>query len=248
MEPQPFIVDVPEQVLSDLRERLARTRWPDQPPEAEGWSAGTDLRYLQELVAYWRDAFDWRAQERLLNSFAQYRVPLAGIDLHFIHEPGRGPNPLPLLLSHGWPGSVWEFHELIPRLTDPERFGADPADAFTVVAPSLPGYGFSFRAGQPRFGADAIADAFAELMGDVLGYQRFAAAGGDWGAFITTRLAHVYPDRLRGIHLTLLPTRREPTRPTRLRWWHRRCRATRCRSRPASRASTNWPSPTRSPS
>ena len=212
MEPRPFAVHVPDEVLADLRERLGRTRWPDEPPD-DGWTYGTSVAYLRELAAYWREEFDWRAQERLLNEFSQYTVPLAEIDLHFVHQPGVGPAPLPLLLSHGWPGSVWEFHELIPRLTDPAGFGGDPADAFTVVAPSLPGYGFSFRPGQPRFGADAIADVFAQLMTDVLGYERFAAAGGDWGSFITARLAHAYPERLHGIHLTLLPTRREPTRP-----------------------------------
>ena len=128
-----------------------------------------------------------------------------------------GPRPLPLLLSHGWPGSVWEFHKIIPLLTDPGRFGGDPADAFTVVAPSLPGYGFSFRPGQPRFGVVEIADAFATLMTDVLGYERFGAQGGDWGAFVTARLGHAYPDRLAGIHLNLLTLRRDikpPERPT----------------------------------
>jgi pimeloyl-ACP methyl ester carboxylesterase len=213
MGPQPFTVHVPDQVLIDLRERLARTRWPDQAPDLPPWTSGTDLGYLQDLTGYWRDGFDWRAQERLLNQFSHFTVPIAGIELHFIHEPGVGPHPLPLLLSHGWPGSVWEFHELIPRLTNPARFGGDPADAFTVVAPSLPGYGFSFRPGQPRFGADAIADVFAKLMSEVLGYERFAAAGGDWGAYITARLAFAHAQLLRGIHLTLLPTRREPSRP-----------------------------------
>lgn len=214
MTPKPFRVHVSDQVLTDLRERLARTRWPDRAPGVESWKDGTDLDYLQELVSYWLHQFDWRAQEALLNRFSHYTVPLAGIDLHFVHEPGRGRDPLPLLLSHGWPGSVWEFHKLIPRLADPASFGADPDDAFTVVAPSLPGYAFSFRPGQPRFGVEAMADTLATLMTDVLGYRRFAAAGGDWGAFVTARLAHVYPERLCGIHLTLLPGRREPSRPS----------------------------------
>ena len=140
-------------------------------------------------------------------------MPLAGIDLHFIHQLGVGPNPLPLLLSHGWPGSVWEFFKLIPLLTDPARFGGDPADAFTVVAPSLPGYGFSFRPNQPRFALPEIAAAFAELMTDVLGYERFAAQGGDWGSFVTSRLAFDRPDRLVGIHLNMLPLRRDADPP-----------------------------------
>ena len=212
-EPTPFTVDIPDAVLTDLRERLARTRWADQSPGQSPWSTGTDLDYLRKLTSYWREGFDWRAQERVLNGFTQFTVPLAGIDLHYIHQPGVGPDPQPLLLSHGWPGSVWEFHDLIPRLTDPARFGGDPADAFTVVAPSLPGFGFSYRPGQPRFGGDAIADIFAELMTDVLGYRRFFAAGGDWGAIVTTRMAHVHRDRLKGIHVTLLATRRDPDRP-----------------------------------
>jgi pimeloyl-ACP methyl ester carboxylesterase len=209
-EPRPFRVWFPDEDLARLRDRLAETQWPDEPPDAaaSAWAYGTDLRYLRELVDYWRTAFDWRAQEGVLDRFSHYTVPLAGIDVHFIHEPGVGPDPMPLLLSHGWPGSVWEFHELIPLLTDPARFGGDAADAFTVVAPSLPGYGFSFKPNQPRFGADEIADVFAQLMA-ALGYRRYAAAGGDWGAYITTRLAYAYPDHLHGIHLTLLPRSRE---------------------------------------
>jgi len=207
--PAPFELHVPDAVLADLRERLARTRWPDEPPLAP-WSTGASVEYLQPLVEYWRTRFDWRAQEAKLNRFRQFTVPLAGIELHFIHEPGRGPDPMPLLLSHGWPGSIVEFTELVPMLTDPARFGGDPRDAFTVVAPSLPGYTLSFKAGQARFGVEEIAIAFRELMTDVLGYARFAAQGGDWGSFITSRLAYDDPDRLIGIHLNMLPVRRDP--------------------------------------
>jgi microsomal epoxide hydrolase len=207
--PQPFRVAIPDSVLADLRERLARTRLPDEPPLAP-WSTGTSVAYLKRLLDCWRDGFDWRAQEAKLNAFRHFTVPLAGIDVHFIHEEGRGPKPLPLLLSHGWPGSVWEFHKLLPMLTDPARFGADPADAFTVVAPSLPGYVFSFRSGQPRFGLEEIADACAVLMTDVLGYPRFGAQGGDWGAFVTSRLGVTHAERLVGIHLNLLAVRRDP--------------------------------------
>jgi len=205
----PFQFRVSEENLADLRERLRRTRLPDEPP-LEPWSTGTSIGYLRNLLAYWRDDFDWRAQEAKLAAFRQFTVPLAGIDLHYLHEEGRGPRPLPLLLSHGWPGSVWEFHRLVPMLTDPVRFGADPADSFTVVAPSLPGYTLSFKSGQPRFGVEEIAEVFAELMTDVLGYARFAAQGGDWGAFIASRLAHQVPQRMIGIHLNLLPLRRDP--------------------------------------
>src|SRR5262245_30579156 len=205
----PFALRVPDEVLEDLRARLARVRWPDEPP-LEPWSTGTSVAYLRGLVDYWRTSFDWRAQEARLNAFRQFKVPLAGIDLHFIHEDGKGPAPLPLLLSHGWPGSVLEFLRLIPLLTDPVAHGGAARDAFTVVAPSLPGYGLSYAPGQRRFKVEEIADSFAELMTDVLGYRKFGAQGGDWGSFITARLAWKYPERLTGIHLNLLPLRRDP--------------------------------------
>jgi microsomal epoxide hydrolase len=207
--PIPFQLSVPDHVLQDLHERLARTRLPDEPPIAP-WSTGTSVGYMQRLLEYWRERFDWRAQEAMLNRFRHFTVPLAGIELHFIHEQGKGPKPLPLLLSHGWPGSVVEFHKLIPMLTDPARFGGDPADAFTVVAPSLPGYTLSFRPGQKRFSVEEIGEVFAALMSDVLGYRRFAAQGGDWGAFVTSRLGYQFPERLCGIHINLLAVRRDP--------------------------------------
>ena len=202
-KPTPFTLHVPDADLADLRERLARSRFPDQAP-GEAWAYGTDVAYLRELAEYWRDGFDWRAEEAALNAFPQFRVPLDGIDLHYLQVPGVGPNPMPLLLLHGWPGSVFEFLEIIPRLTDPARFGGDARDAFTVVAPSLPGYGLSFRPGQKRFGVPEIADCVAALMHDVLGYRRFGAQGGDWGAAITSRLGYAYPDRLIGIHINLM--------------------------------------------
>ncbi len=205
----PFRLHVPDSAIDDLRERLARTRFPEQVP-GDPWAYGTDVAYLRQLVEYWRDRFDWRAQEARLNAFPQFKVPLKGIDVHFLHVEGKGPKPYPLLLSHGWPGSIFEFLEIIPRLTDPARFGGDPADAFTVVAPSLPGYGLSFAPGQPRFSLEMIADCFAELMTGVLGYERFAAQGGDWGAFVTSRLGAVHADKLIGIHLNLLAIRRDP--------------------------------------
>ena len=193
-----FHLQVPEPALADLRERLARTRLPDEPP-LEPWSTGTSLSYLKDLLRYWREEFDWRAQEAKLNGFRQYTMPLGGIDLHFIHEPGKGRQPIPLLLMHGWPGSVWEFHRLIPLLTD----------RFTVVAPSLPGFTLSFKPGQPRFGSVEMANLFAELM-SALGYPRFAVQGGDWGASIATRLGFAHSERLLGIHLNLLMVPRNP--------------------------------------
>jgi microsomal epoxide hydrolase len=207
--PQPFHLRVPDETLQDLRERLTRARWPDEPPGAP-WSTGSGVDYVRDLVAYWRDGFDWRAREAALNRARQFKVPIGGIDLHFIHERGEGPDPMPLLLTHGWPGSIVEFQELLPMLTDPARFGADASDSFTVVAPSLPGYTLSFVPGQKRFGVEAIAELFAELMTDVLGYRRFAAQGGDWGSSVTSRLAHQFPERMIGIHLNMLSVRRDP--------------------------------------
>jgi len=206
--PEPFTLRVPDEAVADLRDRLARTRFPDQAPQ-DPWAFGTDLGYLRQLVEYWRGIFDWRAEEARLNAFPQFKVPLCGIDLHFLHVPGKGPAPCPLLLLHGWPGSVFEFLELIPRLADPAKFGGDPADAFTVVAPSLPGYGLSFKSGQPRFGIEEIADCVAELMHSALGYTSFAVQGGDWGAITASRLGYAHPEKLIGIHLNLLAIRRD---------------------------------------
>jgi microsomal epoxide hydrolase len=206
--PTPFRLHVDEGVLTDLRRRLTATRWPDQVP-GSGWSLGTNLDYMRELVAYWAEGFDWRAQEAELNQFDQYKVALGDVDLHFIHQVGVGPDPTPLLLVHGWPGSVWEFHDLIPRLTDPARFGGNADDAFTVVAPSLPGYTLSFAPGQRRFDVVAMADLFALLMTDVLGYERFGAQAGDWGGYVISRLAATYSERMLGIHLNFLPLRQD---------------------------------------
>ena len=208
-QPEAFALRVPDEAIADLRERLAHTRFPDQAPGPQ-WAYGADVAYMQRFVEYWRAEFDWRAAEARLNAFPQFKIPLHGIDVHFLHVAGKGPDPCPLLLLHGWPGSVFEFLEPIPRLTDPARFGADPADAFTVIAPSLPGYGLSFRPGQPRFGVEAIADCMADLMSQTLGYRRFAVQGGDWGGFIASRLGYAHPDKLVGIHLNMLAIRRDP--------------------------------------
>ena len=198
MKPEKFRLDVPDSALADLRERLKRTRWPDEPP-LEAWSTGTSVAYMKELVAYWLDRFDWRAWEKKLNAFPQYRARAGGIDVHFIHLPSKKKNAMPLLLSHGWPGSVFEFHKILPTL----------AEEFTVVAPSLPGYSLSFAPGQKRFGAVEMAGCFAELMTG-LGYERFGAQGGDWGSAITSILGYSYPERMIGIHLNLLMVRRDP--------------------------------------
>jgi pimeloyl-ACP methyl ester carboxylesterase len=155
-------------------------------------------------VEYWRNGFDWRGEEAALDAFPQFRVPLDGIDLHYLHVPGVGENPMPLLLLHGWPGSVFEFLDIIPRLTDPARFGGDSRDAFTVIAPSLPGYGLSFKPGQKRYGVPEMADCVAALMQDVLGFARFAAQGGDWGAAVTSRLGYAHAEKMIGIHINFM--------------------------------------------
>jgi pimeloyl-ACP methyl ester carboxylesterase len=193
---RPFRISIPEASISELKERLARTRWPDEPP-LEAWATGTSVDYMKALCAYWREGFDWRAWEAKLNAFPQFRAALHGIDLHFIHVRSPDPGAMPLLLSHGWPGSIVEFHALIPLLTP----------HFHVVAPSLPGYTLSFTPGQRRFGVEEIAACFAELMA-LLGYERFGAQGGDWGAFVSAVLGHRFAERLIGIHLNLLPLSR----------------------------------------
>jgi microsomal epoxide hydrolase len=198
---RPFALRIEEAALAELRERLARTRFPDEPP-LEPWSTGTSLGYMRELVAYWGNGFDWRAHEARINRLRQFTTDIAGVELHFIHEPARRAGARPLLLMHGWPGSIVEFLRIIPLLTE----------HFSVVAPSLPGYTLSFRPGQPRFGTEEIADALVRLMSE-LGYERCALQGGDWGAFIGSRIAARYPERVIGLHLNLLAVRRDPKIP-----------------------------------
>jgi microsomal epoxide hydrolase len=210
--PIPFTLSVPGEAVADLRSRLALTRFPDQAPDLP-WACGTDLAYMKSLVQYWQDQFDWRTQEARLNTFPQFKVSLQDVDLHYLHVPGQGPSPVPLLLMHGWPGSVFEMLDIIPRLTDPARFGGDPADAFTVIAPSLPGYGLSFKPGQKRFGIEEIAARFSTLMTEILGYRRYAAQGGDYGAFTASRLGYAHAAEIIGIHLNLLAVRRDRPAP-----------------------------------
>ena len=190
--PSPFRVAVPEETLADLRDRLARTRFIDDFPGGDGWDYGVSRSYLQELCDYWRTTFDWRAQEAILNSFDQFELRVDGQPIHFIHQRSSNPDALPLLLVHGWPGSIFEFVKVIGPLSAPAAYGADEADAFHVVAPSIPGYGFSGPTVEPGWGPKRIAAAFADVM-TTLGYERYGAAGGDWGAIITTQLARVGP-------------------------------------------------------
>jgi len=202
MDVEPFRIAVPDTVLADLRERLARTRFPDEIVDA-GWTYGTNLAYLRELVAYWRDRYDWRAAEAHLNRFPQFRARVGDLWIHFIHVRGKGPRPLPLVMTHGWPGSVAEFVKIIGPLTDPAAHGGDPGDAFDLVCPSMPGYGFSERPRFPGMDAERIAALWVELMAG-LGYQRFGAQGGDWGAMVSTYLGANHADRVVGIHLNMV--------------------------------------------
>lgn len=203
MQKEAFTIEVPQDVLTDLQQRLDKARLA-QDFANPGWEYGTNGAYLQELVAYWRTEYDWRKHEREMNAFANYRTTIDGIPIHFIHEPGKGPNPIPLILSHGWPWTFWDFHKVIRPLSDPAAFGGDPADAFDVVVPSLPGYGFSTPLTTTGINFWRTADLWVDLMQNVLGYDKFAAQGGDWGAIITAQLGHKYADRLIGTHVNLM--------------------------------------------
>ncbi len=200
---RPYTIAVPEEVLVDLKERLARTRWPEKI-EGAGWDYGTDVAYLRELCDHWAHRYDWRDWERRLNSIPGYVCEVDGVDLHFWHVRGTGPNPTPLLLLHGWPGSIVEFLELIGPLTDPAAHGGDPADSFDVVVPELPGFGFS---GAPRtagWSLSHIASVFNSLMVDQLGYDRYAVQGGDFGGLIASRMGAYHSESVLGIHLNLI--------------------------------------------
>jgi pimeloyl-ACP methyl ester carboxylesterase len=212
MSIQSFKIDIPQATLDDLRERLARTRWPDEP-EGAGWNYGTNLGYLQDLVNYWQHEYDWRAQEAQLNQFVQFHATIDGQRIHFIHERGKGPNPTPLLLIHGWPDSFYRFHKLIPLLTDPADHGGDPATSFDVIVPSLPGFGFSDRPHKPGANSIRSASLLARLMTDELGYKQFVAAGGDIGSRVARLLALAHPELLIGIHLTDIGFSREVAFP-----------------------------------
>ena len=196
MKVTPFTIDIPDAALTDLRDRLARTRWPDEIND-DAWGWGTPLSYLPKLVAYWAHGFDWRAQETALNRLPQFRVEIDAFNVHFVHARGTGPAPFPLVITHGWPGSFVEMRKIIPLLTDPGAHGGDPADAFDVVVPSLPGYGFSDRPVEAGMSPAAIADLWVGLMRG-LGYRRFGAQGGDWGGAVSAWLALRYPDDVAG--------------------------------------------------
>lgn len=203
---EPFRLAVADEVLADLKQRLSRTRLPDTEPAGTPWRYGTSLAYMRDVVAHWRDRYDWRTWEKRINSFSHHRVTIGGKRVHFIMEQGSGDNPMPLLLTHGWPGSFVEFLDIIERLAHPERFGGDARDAFTVIAPSLPGYGFSDPPDTPM-GPREIASIWRTLMVDVLACDTYVAQGGDWGAIITSWLALDHPQNLAAIHLNMLGLR-----------------------------------------
>jgi microsomal epoxide hydrolase len=201
MSIQPFKIDISQAIIDDLHARLAATRWPDEI-EGARWEYGTNLGYLKDLTDYWQHAFDWRKQEVRLNHFAHFKTDIDGHSIHFIYERGKGPNPLPLILTHGWPDSFYRMHKIIPMLTDPQRFGGEAADSFDVIVPSIPGFGFSDPVRKPGWTVKQTAELWARLMQDVLGYQRYAAAGGDGGSPISQLLALNHPTSVIGIHLT----------------------------------------------
>ena len=195
----PFRIEVPQGTLGDLRARLAGTRWPEAET-VDDWSQGVPLSYLRELCRHWAEDYDWRATERRLNLLAQFRTEVDGLGIHLLHLRSPHPDAFPVVLTHGWPGSVVEFLKVIGPLTDPTAHGGDAADAFHLVIPSLPGYGFSDRPAQPGWGVERIAGAWARLMAR-LGYRRYGAQGGDWGTSVSTSIAQQDPEHVAGIHL-----------------------------------------------
>ena len=204
MKFEPFRVDVPQATLDDLHDRLGRARFPEQLPDA-GWDYGTELGYLRELIDYWRDSYDWRAREARLNALEHFTTEIDGANVHFIHARSPEPDALPLVITHGWPGSIVEFLDVIGPLSDPKAHGGDAADAFHVVAPSLPGYAFSGPTREPGWHPGRVARAWAALMAGV-GYERYVAQGGDWGSFVTQQIAIADPEHCIGIHVNFLPT------------------------------------------
>jgi pimeloyl-ACP methyl ester carboxylesterase len=203
-EVTPFRIDIPQDRLDDLRRRLADTRWPGELT-GDGWDAGVPLGYLRGLADYWRTGYDWRAHEARLNEFPQFTTVIDGQAVHLLHVRSPEPAALPLILTHGWPGSIVEFMKIIGPLTDPARHGGDPADAFHVVAPSLPGFGFSSPLSAPGWNTGRVARAWAELMRR-LGYDRYGAQGGDTGAIVSPELGRIEPDRVVGVHVNNLGT------------------------------------------
>ena len=198
----PFEIDISDVAIEDLQRRLAATRMPDQITDTT-WEYGTDSSYLAELISYWQNDFDWKKQESELNQFDQFKTEIDGLAMHFIHQRSENPDAIPLMMVHGWPGSVSEFSKVVGPLTDPVSHGGDIADSYHVIAPSLPGFGFSERPSEPGYSPEKMAHILAGLM-QRLGYEQYAIAGGDWGAIINRHLANNYPERLIGLHSNMV--------------------------------------------
>ena len=198
---QPFQIAASDAELQDLQRRLRATRWPEAEPVAD-WSQGIPLAYVQEVCQYWAEQYDWRAREAGLNAFPQFRTSIDGLGIHFLHVRSQHPDALPLVMTHGWPGSVVEFHKVIRPLTDPTAYGGEAGDAFHVVCPSLPGYGFSDKPTEPGWNVEKIGAAWAQLM-PRLGYDRYVAQGGDWGSMVTAAIGTHDTDHCLGIHLNM---------------------------------------------
>ncbi len=206
---EPFHIAIAQEDLDDLRQRLERARWPQEIGDNGNWQAGTNLAYMRELVAYWLESYDWGGHEAAMNAVPQFRTIIDKVPVHFQHIRGKGPSPMPIILTHGWPWTFWDLRRVIGPLTDPAAHGGGAVDAFDVIIPSLPGFGFSSPLTKPGVFHANIADIWVKLM-DRLGYGRFAAQGADIGAFVTAFLGHRHPDRLIGIHLQHLVPLRPP--------------------------------------
>ena len=202
---KPFKVDISEENLQNIYSKVKNYQWHEMPDDG-GWNYGTNLDYMKDFSKYWVEKFDWRKVEEKINKFQNFKSNIDGVDIHFIHEKGSGSNPKPLLLSHGWPGSILEFLHIIDQLAHPEKFGGKEEDAFNVIVPSLPGFGFSGRPSKP-IGPRKMASIFNSLMTDALGYKKYIAQGGDFGGTICTWLAYDFPKNLSGIHINILITR-----------------------------------------
>ncbi|RUY60264.1 epoxide hydrolase, partial [Mesorhizobium sp. M7A.F.Ca.CA.001.09.2.1] len=203
MKIRPFTIEIAQSEIDDLKKRISTWREPDQL-QAIGWAQGTEYEELSRLMQYWRTGFDWRKHEAAWNIHPHYQTDIGGETIHFVHARAAVATGRTIILTHGWPGSVFEFHRLIPLLTDPLSHGGRQEDAFNVVVPSIPGYGFSSRPTRPGFNLFAVADLWAELMSR-LGYERYLAQGGDLGASVSTCLAHAHPGSLAGVHLNFIP-------------------------------------------
>lgn len=201
MSIKPFHIDVSTKVIDDMKQRISNTRWPDELPGTD-WDYGSNMDYVKDLADYWVTQYDWKKHEAFLNGFSQYVADVQGMNIHYVHERGVGANPIPLLITHGWPSTFWEISKIIPMLADPASYGGDSSDSFDVIVPSMPSYGFSDRTTERGWSFSKVGDLWSVLMTEVLGYDKFAAQGGDWGAGVTASLGYNHADKMLGIHVT----------------------------------------------